>query len=418
MQGHLILSLRHNQQTFFDVDDTAERLSGLEDVSQFRTRIKKLIEIDGVTYANGRAIIDALRSCKISKAQAFLADFDGSVSEIRSRYGGLFEPWTAITDADLYPLIVLKAHEKLCDKDHRAISVEIRGEANLDCCLFSVRDVDESFGLPNLEQTLIDAWHMVEGVEYHYLMMPSLDAPDLVKRMYITGLGLIHTIDKAVHIDRDSLARWFRLYTPERNIVNRLQTNTTPLSKFSSMFALHIGKVGDLRSVFDIDHKYTDEARVGLIGVTKDLRRTYIDSVLKYGRYNGIQFEIMWMGFIPERHLELAQEKLDDFCTIMPECIVTNNIPGLVIHEANTAIQIYNSACRKITQDIMAICDRKRRKLFQGRTEREAEFILDSSNIFKLIDELEAALGPLEGSEPLEPQPLDEADSTDELQPA
>ena len=401
MRRHLILSLRHNQQTFFDVDDMADRLSGLEDPSQFRAGIKKLVEIEGMTYAHGRAIIDALRGCDTEIARAFLADFDGTVNEIRGRYGNSPDPWTAITDADLYPLIILKPHEKICNTNHQALSIEVRGEANLDGCLFSVRDVDKYFGLPNLEQTLIDSWHAVEGVEYHYLMVPGPDS-DLVRCMYITSLGLIQSIDKAEHIDRESFARWFRLYTPERNVVNRMN-NSTILSKFSSMFALHIGCVKDLRSVFDIDVRYTDEARVGLIGTTRDLRRTYIDSVLKYGRYHGIQFEIMWMGFIPVMHLETAQERLEDFCTIMPECIITDSVPGLVVHEPGLDIRIYKSAFKKISQDILQMCNRKRRKLYQPRTEREAEFILESSNIFKLIDQLEAELEPIEEVEPTEP---------------
>lgn len=387
---HLVSNLRYNQRTLFDVEDVAVNIARLDDSNQFRTLVPRLVDIDGVAYADGSAIVCALRQCSTTKATSY----DAGVTKIMSKYGVSSistEAYIDIPDTELYPVIPFKPYEKLTLRNGLIIDLELRGQPNFHDCLLNAQDVGKGFSIPGIEQALLTLRSCNEGVEYTYLHVPrkGSDSTELEKCMYISFVGIMVMIDKAKRIGHADFAKWFNHYLPGYHVVDRLRVSPLSLSQFSTLYAFRIGKVQQLRGLFDISSSYSDSADVGIIGCTRDFRRTYAEHVLKYSRFKGIKNELLWMGFIPEKYLPEAEQGLIDFSVAMPQCIITGSVPGLVIHEPHIGIQIHADLYRNITSDIMKKIDRKRRKVFKARTEREEVFMRDGSNILALVEQLE-----------------------------
>ena len=391
---HLISNLRHDQRTLYDVEDVAVNIARLDDSNQFRTLVPELVEIDGDTYAVGPSIISALRQCSTKKATDFITDYDECVSEIRAKYPDLtdinLEAYASIPDIELYPIIPFNPYEKLTRRNGTIIDLELRGNSNFHDCLFNARNIGRGFSIPGIEQAMLTLRSCNEGIEYTYLHVPrkGSSSEELEKCMYISFVGIMVMIDKAKKIGHAEFAKWFSHCMPGHHIVDQLQLSPISFSQFSTLYAFRIGKAKDLRSLFDISSSYSDRADVGLIGCTKDIRRTYAEHILKYGRFKGIKNELLWMSFVPEKYLPEAEQGLEDFSKAMPQCIA-GNTPGLVVHEPHIDIKIHADLFRNITNDIMKKVDRKRRKVFKARTEREWLFMSDGSNILPLIQQLE-----------------------------
>ena len=379
VKGH-----HHNLHIIFQVDSVAERISGLTNPKQFRSYVKGGTMIEGLRYADGESIIKALRRCNTKPANIFIESYDIAADDIRSKYANQVED-TSIRDAVRYPVIALKPYEKLCDRRFRIMDIEIRGKPSFIDYLFNARDVAECFGVSDLETRIQSK--CCEGLDYVFLQVACTESQ--AKSMYLTSMGLISSIDESECIDYETFATWVTMYAPDVHLSNRIGSSSVVLSQFSSMYVFRIGTAGQLRSLFGLNSTYSDDAVVGLVGVTRDLRLTCAETMFKYGRFDGAQIVIRWMGFIPEKSLDQAETELR-VLLVQEDLAYLNGVPGLIICEPD--LGIYEEVCSAITQAILKKIDRKRRKVFQARTATEAMFMQDSTNAIGLVKQLEAAM--------------------------
>uniref|UniRef100_A0A6C0I2N9 Bro-N domain-containing protein n=1 Tax=viral metagenome TaxID=1070528 RepID=A0A6C0I2N9_9ZZZZ len=235
------------------------------------------------------------------------------------------------------PVLHLDDGEKFHDADGTVIEIETRGERHEDKIYFKVKDVSVGFGMPNLNDTLIDKDRgYTRGTDYKIMFNRLSSVNDrcctIKKCLFLTYEGLL----RVLFVSRNKNATLFRRWATNKLFTIQMGTreqkvklgaeilNTSPrtlkavldkhAANFPSIYLMSLGKVRDLRETFGIPADKPDDLTVYKFGFTEDLSRRVIELEKQYSKLQGVTMTLGTFYFVDPKYTSEAENKVRELC--------------------------------------------------------------------------------------------------------
>lgn len=259
---------------------------------------------------------------------------------------------TPIANYNPLPILLeLEEREKFKDDDGNVIDIQIRGERTADCIFFKSTDIGKMLDIENVRTTIVHPTSTFEEhIHYEYFINDdSSTAP-----VFLTYYGLIKLIfsskkTNAIHYQRWAMNILFvvqmgSVEDKQKLAADILRVDCKSIKSFMStcvtpvpcVYLFNLGKVKELREIFDIPSTFGDDENVVKYGFTKNLKRrsaehekTYgamvSDLVLKYHVYiddaNLSNAERDVMIFFTDCNMMLKHKKFNEIACVSDDCL-------------------------------------------------------------------------------------------------
>jgi hypothetical protein len=235
------------------------------------------------------------------------------------------------------PILYLDDAEKFHDADGNVIEIETRGERHEDKIYFKVKDVSVGFGMPNLNDTLIDKDRgYTRGTDYKIMFNRLSSVNDrcctIKKCLFLTYEGLL----RVLFVSRNKNATLFRKWATTKLFTIQMGTreqkvklgaeilNTSPrtlkavldkhAANFPSIYLMSLGKVRELREIFGIPSDKLDDSTVYKFGFTEDLSRRVIELENQYSKIKGVTISMGTFHVVDTKYTSEAENKVRELC--------------------------------------------------------------------------------------------------------
>lgn len=237
------------------------------------------------------------------------------------------------------PLLHLDDSEKFHDADGNIIEIETRGERHEDRIYFYVKDVSVGFGMPNLNDTLIDKDRgYTRGTDYKLMFNRSSSVNDrrctIKKCLFLTYEGLL----RVLFVSRNKNATLFRKWATTKLFTIQMGTrdqkvklgaevlNTSPrtlkaifdkhATTFPCIYLMSLGKVRDLRETFGIPADKSDDSTVYKFGFSEDLARRVSEVQSEYSKFPGVTVHPAIFQYIDTKYTSEAENEVRETCSV------------------------------------------------------------------------------------------------------
>ena len=235
------------------------------------------------------------------------------------------------------PLLHLDDSEKFHDADGNVIEIETRGERHEDKIYFKTKDVSIGFGLPNLNDTIMNIYGGYQrNIDYKTMFIregtTSTMSRTIKKCLFLTYEGML----RVLFVSRNKNATLFRKWATNKLFTIQMGTrnqkvklgaeilNTSPrtlkavldkhAATFPSIYLMSLGKVSDLRETFGISSEKPDDSTVYKFGFTEDLSRRVIELENQYSKMKGVTMTLGTFYFVDPKYTSEAENKVRELC--------------------------------------------------------------------------------------------------------
>jgi hypothetical protein len=235
-------------------------------------------------------------------------------------------------------VIALQDSEKFKGENGVPLEIETRGERTHDKIYFLVRDVSDSFELPNLQSNILDqkSSHF-EGINYYYFMCSRTRTSGVsthkitTKELFLTYKGILRVLFGSHSKNAERFIDWatqslFTLHLGNRQQKEKLVANTlgvtakvikevfnTDANQFPCIYLFTLGKAKDLRASMQIPGQVADESVVCKYGFTKDLARRTGEHLTNYSKITGVELRLKHHVYIDPQYISNAETKISNY---------------------------------------------------------------------------------------------------------
>ena len=255
------------------------------------------------------------------------------------------------------PILELETHEKFHDIDGNVLEIETRGERHPEKIFFLVTDVMRAFDMPNLDHSLRIAHTRYErGVDFLAFAMgyivPHCNLINPTKlSLHLTYIGMLRVLFCSRNKNAHQFVRWAsqKLFTMQmgtrddredliREMVTNLDSFKTVLKTypqtFPCIYLLRLGRVGDLRETFSLDHTIDDDSIVCKFGCSKNLDSRLDDHKNDYGKLKNVCINVEAFHYIDPIYRKEAEGEIRNiFDSYGMRVVVPNRIEMVALNE-------------------------------------------------------------------------------------
>ena len=228
-------------------------------------------------------------------------------------------------------ILTLEEHEKFRDSDGKIIEIETRGEKNEDKIYFKVKDVSLGFNLPNLNSVLL---HTDKGFERNtdYVTfnrsLTNEQRDNKKPSLYLTYNGFL----RVLFVSRNQNAKQFRkwaekiLFTcqfgskenKEELASELLNVNVrsirdvfkSSVNSFPCIYLFELGKVSQLRDIFNISNDIDDNMTIYKYGMTDNMKERILKHINDYGKMKNVNMKLKLFSYIDVKYKVNAEQDL------------------------------------------------------------------------------------------------------------
>ncbi len=235
-------------------------------------------------------------------------------------------------------LLELEDHEKFKDSSGKCLDIEVRGERDKNKIYFNVKDISDLFGIPKLKDTLI---HKNSGYErgLHYqTFIPAVNygrdknIPNKNdtsnKSLFLTYKGLVRVLYTTRNKNAEHFTDWAddKLFTIQMGTIQQKEVLGTSIlgiklenykavfnkysQNFPCIYLLSLGKVKDLKSIYQLNDQINDQLTVYKYGFTMDMKRRLAEHQRDYGKLCNVELEIF--NYVDVKYTSEAEGDIRD----------------------------------------------------------------------------------------------------------
>lgn len=234
-------------------------------------------------------------------------------------------------------LLELEDHEKFKDSTGNCLDIEVRGERNKNKIYFKVKDISELFGIPNLKYTIIHKEKGYErGIHYQTFITVTIDHRDKNninkndpnKSLFLTYKGLLRVLYTTRNKNAEHFTDWAddKLFTIQMGTTQQKEVLGTSIlgiklenykavfnkysQNFPCIYLLSLGKVKDLKLIYQLNEELDDHLTVYKYGFTMDMKRRLAEHQRDYGKLCNVELEIF--NYVDVKYTSEAEGDIRD----------------------------------------------------------------------------------------------------------
>jgi hypothetical protein len=234
-------------------------------------------------------------------------------------------------------ILELDDHEKFKDVNGQYLDIEVRGERDKNKIYFNVKDIGFGFGIPDLKGIILKKERGYER-GLHYKTFIAVDnvhrnknksnKNNANKSLFLTYKGLLRVLYTTRNKNAEHFTDWAddKLFTIQMGTIQqkeelgtsilgiKLENYKAVFNKYSQNFPciylLSLGKVKDLKPIFQLSDTLEDQLTVYKYGFTMDMKRRLSEHQRDYGKLCNVELEIF--NYIDVKYTSEAEGDIRD----------------------------------------------------------------------------------------------------------
>jgi hypothetical protein len=232
-------------------------------------------------------------------------------------------------------IIYLEEHEKFYDNEGNTIDIETRGERNVECIYFKVKDIMEGFKLNRLNEYIVDKRRIIDGYienkHYKYFICNKHGAAVSTtnKELFLTYKGIMRVLFASQSSTADKFLYWATntLFTVQMGTVKQKDYLVSSIKGVSydaiqELFSINarelpciyltsLNRVDVLRNAMNIDDIHLNESVVYKYGMTKSFESRKNGHNQEYKKLDGlIDKKLVYYTYIDPLYLREAESEI------------------------------------------------------------------------------------------------------------
>ncbi len=235
-------------------------------------------------------------------------------------------------------LLELEEHEKFKDSTGKCLDIEVRGERDKNKIYFNVKDIGFEFGIPDLKGIILKkergydrglhfkTFIAVDNVHRNKNTSNKNDTSN--KSLYLTYKGLIKLLYTTRNKNAEHFTDWAddKLFTIQMGTIQQKEVLGTSIlgiklenykavfnkysQNFPCIYLLSLGKVKDLKPIYQLNDHVDDQLTVYKYGFTMDMKRRLSEHQRDYGKLCNVELEIF--NYVDVKYTSEAEGDIRD----------------------------------------------------------------------------------------------------------
>jgi len=267
---------------------------------------------------------------------------------------------------DLPELLHLDDEEIFKNEYGVPMDIETRGEKTQEGIFFKASDIGKAFDYDNVSKTVLNVGsdYLYEiDFKYYKISNASINYTVVQKELYLTYSGTLKLLfrsrgNKAIRFRKWASNVLFTLHLGSQedkdilaaDALNVDVSTVTQLFRKSCraipcVYLFEVGRVGEMRTHFNLDDFKNDNEKVYKYGRTEDMARRAGEHQKTYGKLKGNTFGLSVFSYIDEKNASKAETKLKHYFENMNATVVDNRYNELVVMDKKkwlTMKELYN----------------------------------------------------------------------------
>jgi len=258
-------------------------------------------------------------------------------------------------------ILHIEDSEKFKDSNGNTMNIEVRGERDKNKVYFKLKDVSESFGIPNLKDAILKKERGYErGLHYKTFIPEVIDLRNKNvdpnkqtnngnKSLYLTYKGLIRVLYTSRNKNTEQFTDWAddKLFTIQMGNIEQKEVLGTSIlgiklenyravfnkysQNFPCIYLLSLGSVKSLRKTFHIKEDIDDKLTVYKYGFTNDMKRRLTEHQRDYGKLPNVEVELEIFNYIDMKYTSDAEGDIRDIFESFDKSLVVPERKELVV---------------------------------------------------------------------------------------
>jgi hypothetical protein len=223
--------------------------------------------------------------------------------------------------------LILEDNEKFRDDEGNILEIDTYGERNHNKCYFNTINISEGFNMPSLSRVISSKdKNYIYNVHYKFFINTDTTNEDNhhQHKIYLTYKGILKVLFTSRVGIADKFIDWATetLFTVQMGsikskakLVKQLGVSTDEMKRclkiatreLSCVYLLSLGKVKDLRKVFNISDNIGDNYIICKFGRGENLDRRLSEHECDYGKIEGVNISIIKYAYIDPEYIVEAE---------------------------------------------------------------------------------------------------------------